>query len=53
MDKFPRAGKLFRMTASKRTISTEDYLERIHELTLEQGDARAVDLAEVLGIRPP
>lgn len=41
------------MTSSKRTISTEDYLERIHELTLEKGYARAVDLAEVLGIRPP
>ena len=41
------------MTATRRTISTEDYLERIHELTLEKGYARAVDLAAVLGIRPP
>lgn len=41
------------MSPPPRTISTEDYLERIHELTLEKGYARAVDLAKALGIRPP
>ena len=39
----PRAVK-------KQSISAEDYLERIHELITEKGYARAVDIANALGI---
>jgi Mn-dependent DtxR family transcriptional regulator len=35
------------------STSTEDYLERIHELIEQKGYARAVDIAEVLGISQP
>ena len=34
----------------KQSISAEDYLERIHELIPEKGYARAVDIANALGI---
>ena len=34
----------------KQSISAEDYLERIHELITEKGYARAVDIANALGI---
>ena len=35
------------------STSTEDYLERIHELIERKGYARAVDIAEELGISQP
>jgi len=35
------------------STSTEDYLERIHELIEQKGYARAVDIAEVLEISQP
>ncbi|MSU60850.1 MAG: transcriptional regulator MntR [Pedosphaera sp.] len=35
------------------STSTEDYLERIHELIEEKGYARAVDIAEALKISQP
>lgn len=40
-------------TDSAPSTSTEDYLERIHELIEQKGYARAVDIAEVLGISQP
>lgn len=40
------------MASPKRTISNEDYLERIRELTQNKGYARAVDLASALNVRP-
>ncbi len=38
---------------SKTSISAEDYLERIHELISEKGYARAIDIANALGISQP
>ncbi len=38
---------------NKTSISAEDYLERIHELISEKGYARAVDIANALGISQP
>lgn len=38
---------------SKTSVSAEDYLERIHELISEKGYARAVDIADALGISQP
>ena len=35
---------------NKNSVSAEDYLERIHELIDEKGYARAVDIANALGI---
>jgi Mn-dependent DtxR family transcriptional regulator len=35
------------------SVTTEDYLERIHELILHKGYARAVEIAEALKIRQP
>ncbi|HXG48274.1 MAG TPA: transcriptional regulator MntR [Methylomirabilota bacterium] len=35
------------------SATTEDYLERIHELILEKGYARAVEIAAALRIRQP
>ena len=40
-------------SSSKTSISAEDYLERIHELISEKGYARAVDIANALGISQP
>jgi Mn-dependent DtxR family transcriptional regulator len=37
----------------KASISEEDYLERIHELIQTKGYARAVDIADALGISQP
>lgn len=37
---------------NKNSVSAEDYLERIHELIDEKGYARAVDIANALGISP-
>ncbi len=39
--------------SSKTSVSAEDYLERIHELITEKGYARAVDIANALGISQP
>ncbi len=41
------------MTRKKASISEQDYLERIYELIQEKGYARAVDIAEELGISQP
>ncbi len=38
---------------SAPSTSTEDYLERIHELIEQKGYARAVDIAMALGISQP
>lgn len=38
---------------TKTSISAEDYLERIHELISEKGYARAIDIANALGISQP
>ena len=40
-------------SSSKTSVSAEDYLERIHELITEKGYARAVDIANALGISQP
>ena len=40
-------------STSKTSTSAEDYLERIHELITEKGYARAVDIANALGISQP
>ncbi len=37
----------------KTSISAEDYLERIHELISDKGYARAIDIANALGISQP
>ena len=37
----------------KTSVSAEDYLERIHELISEKGYARAIDIADALGISQP
>lgn len=42
----PKAGDL-------PSTSTEDYLERIHELIERKGDARVVDIAAVLEVSRP
>jgi Mn-dependent DtxR family transcriptional regulator len=41
------------LSTSKTSTSAEDYLERIHELITEKGYARAVDIANALGISQP
>src|SRR5271167_109243 len=38
-------------TQSSPSQSAEDYLERIHELILEKGYARVVDIASTLKVR--
>ena len=38
---------------NKNSVSAEDYLERIHEIIGEKGYARAVDIANALGISQP
>ncbi len=38
---------------NKNSVSAEDYLERIHELITEKGYARAIDIANALGINQP
>lgn len=35
---------------NKNSVSAEDYLERIHELIDEKGYARAIDVANALGV---
>lgn len=41
------------MPGKKASVSEEDYLERIYELIQAKGYARAVDIAEALGISQP
>lgn len=41
------------MPKKAASISAQDYLERIHELIQEKGYARAIDVAEALGISQP
>jgi hypothetical protein len=44
----PTAAKL-RARAARRSESTEDHLERIHDLVEAKGYARVTDIAEALG----
>ena len=46
----PTVAKLRARAAARRSESTEDHLERIHDLVEAKGYARVTDIAEALGL---
>lgn len=46
----PTTAKLRSRAAARRSESTEDHLERIHDLVEAKGYARVTDIAEALGL---